>query len=691
MAETAKIQAEAPVEEHAAELAETPPSTGGTAILRDRILIDGGAPLPHLDSPTAHAYTAFERDGDDVKLFALICMPGMPVRTDLMDRLVASGAKGLLPLVEWGVTDWPATGQRVMAVVFEQPLGGRLSEALESKKTRINEYDVVRRMLEPAISGISYLGDSGIPHRAIRPDNMFFMDEDYQELVLGDCVTTCAGFDQPVIFETISRSMASPAGRGIGDLRDDLYSLGVSMVFVLLGFNPMADVEELNLLSMKIERGSYATVCGNSRLPLSMIEVLRGLLNDDEDTRWTQEEVETWIAGRKRTPIQRHGLPKANAPYMFQGHPHTSPLTLAFAFARNPKEALRTLKSDETFDSWLRKNLNNEDLAVRMAGLIEQAGIMAGSPSADDEAVVSRATMLLDPTGPIRYGDLAFMPDALGTEIAIEMLIRNNIEPLTDFIDRELYEPWFKSDAKKPPEAPAWHRSFKQCRNHMKIEDLGYGIERCLYELNPGIPCQSPMIKDNFVAEVSEMLPTLDRAANRVEPDARPLDRHIAAFIAARFEEDIHPHLRAIAAPEEERRIIGILSLLAFLQWKLKTPAILGLASWLGGLLGPAINTYHSRSTRRELEKSIPQLVRKGSLPELFDLIDNAERRRLDEGGFHEAQAEYMKDENEVFEIEGAEGERDSLILKSGQKITAMLTIMLSMTIISMLFLLDAW
>lgn len=693
MAETANIQAEAPVEERAAEQAGMPPSTSGTAILRDRFLIDGGSPLPHLNSPSALAFTAFDREAEDpgIKLFALICMQGMPVRTELMSRLKDARHPGLLPLIEWGPMDWPDSPQRVMAVVFEQPLGGRLTDALEAKKTKINEYDVVRRVVEPAMSGISLITSIGKTNRAIRPDNLFFMDEDCHEIVLGDCVTTSAAFDQPTVFETITRSAASPAGRGVGSVHDDLYSLGVTLVFILLGFNPVANVGELDLLSMKIERGSYATVCGNSRLPLSMIELLRGLLNDDEATRWGLEEISTWISGRKRTPIQRRGLPKANAPYMFQGHAHVSPLTLAYSFARNPEEALRTLKSDETFVTWLRKNLNDEELADRFTVLMEQASAMAGSSAVAEDALMTRICMLLDPAGPIRFGGLALMPDALAAELAVEMTLRNNIEPLKDLISRELFAPWFKSAVKPSAEMMPWLRSFSQCRSYLKIDEIGYGIERCLYEFNPGMPCQSPLVAAEFIAYDEELLGALDRASNRVEPDARPVDRHIGAFIAARFNENIDPHLKAIAAPEEERQIIGTLSLLAFLQWKLKTPAVLGLASWIGGLLGPAINTYHSRSTRRELEKSIPQLVRKGSLPELFDLIDNAERRQLDASGFEEAQNAFMKAEDEIYEIEGAEGERESRILKSGQKTTAMLSILLCMIVVTMLFLLETW
>ena len=51
----------------------------------------------------------------------------------------------------------------------------------------------------------------GLTHRAIRPDNLFFLDEAREILVMGDCVTAPAGFHQPPLLEPIERTMASPA------------------------------------------------------------------------------------------------------------------------------------------------------------------------------------------------------------------------------------------------------------------------------------------------------------------------------------------------------------------------------------------------------------------------------------------------------------------------------------------------
>jgi len=140
-----------------------------------------------------------------------------------------------------------------------------------------------------------------------------------------------------------------------------------------------------------------------------------------------------------------------------------------------------------------------------------------------------------------------------------------------------------------------------------------------------------------------------------------------------------------LAAPNPETSTIGMLSLLAFLQWKLRLNALFGLSSWVGGLLGPAINTYHSRSKRREIEKEIPRLVRKGSLPELFDLIDNADNRKADQDGFAVACAQFAGAEKEIREIEGSGTEQQTKAELSGQQAAAVMSIVMAMIVISVL------
>lgn len=662
-----------------------PPSS---TMLGDRYVISGQEPLPEFGSPSAKAYAASDTRDSTRKLFALICTPGLPPRMNLMKKLYQEPVRGVLPLADWGVVDW--SDHKVLAIIYERPLGGHVMTAIEKGEVRITEYDISRRIVEPVVKAITAMQGLGFAHRAIRPDNLYFMDTERSEAVLGDCISVPPGFDQPAAIETIDRCTASPAGRGEGGLADDLYALAVTMAFVLQGGrNPLARLDVETLFKHKVERGSYATICGRIQVPLTLLEPIRGLLNDDEQNRWGLDELDLWINGRKQTPMQRRTPPKSELPYVFGGREHVTARTLAYGFAKNPAEAYRTLRSDETLDNWLRKNLGDEELADRIKVITDQAKVLEGSVTGDPDVVIARVCLALDPTGPIRYKGLAFMADGIGPMIAVELVRKGDAQVPAEVLQRELTEAWFKTLPRHTPDHLMLQRDFVNVRNLLKANDAGYGIERCLYELNPGIPCQSPLIVNEYVAEIDQLLPALDRVSNHVDTKSKPVDRHVAAFVAARFGEDIQPHLRALAAAEEETRLIGMLSLLAFLQWKLKTPALFGLASWIGGLLGPAINTYHSRTTRREIEREIPQLVRKGSLPELFDLIDNAEKRRTDTEEFRAAQAEFATAETEIREIEGDEDTHQKKILRTGQKAAAMVSILTGMLFIMVMLLVE--
>ncbi len=661
-----------------------------STVLKERYLIDAGSPLAHLNSPNAPAYKVTDPHDANVKVFALICDPLLPVRIDTMMKLKSAAPRGIMPLVDWGVIEWPLTGDKRIAVIYDLPNGGRLTDLVASGATRVSEYEIVNRILAPCLSGLLILGENEITHRAIRPDNMFFMDDTYQDLVLGECVTVPAGYDQPISFETIERCTAEPIGRGSGSELDDSYALGVSIMIILLGRNPVQNMSLFDILSDKIERGSYAAISAGIRVPIPAIEMLRGLLSDDINARWTPEIAEIWIDGRKNTPGQRKGQLKAKSAYTFQNFPHSNPRTLAYAFSLAPDEALRTIKADETFEKWLRRGLDDKDLGERISGLMEMASRGSG-PKHSQEIVISKICIMLDPTGPIRYKNRSFHPESYGTLIAFDILNKQNPQDVLEVVTRELYEVWFKSQYSSVPSHAIWQRQYLRCKNYLKVNEMGFGPERCLYELNKHLQCLSPLIIDEFITNIGELLPAIDRAASTVEHETHPMDRHIAAFIGARFNEDIHPHLSAMALPEKERSIIGILSLLAFLQWKLKTPPVYGLSSWFGGLLGPAISTYNNRKTRRIIEKEIPQLVRKGSLPELFDLVDNTEQRQEDETGFLEARKEYNTAEVEIDEMGANDGSQDKKLLLSGQKAAAMFSIILTMIITSILFLTYKW
>lgn len=659
----------------------------GAGVLFDRFQIDPARTIDALNTPSARAYGTTDLKDPDRELFALVCAPAAPVRAPVMAMIKGSGAPGVLELVEWGAMEWPPIGQRTMTVVYERPHGRTLADAFASPDVRFSDYDVPKRLIEPLVRAIHELSGAGIVHRAIRPTNVFFADEACTTPVLGDCVTAPAGADQPPVFEPVERAMAMPSGRGEGEPEDDIYALAVTLVVALLGRDPTAGMRPDEMIQAKLERGSYGTLCERERIPMALIEPLRGMLHDEAHERWGFDEIELWLSGRRVPPARKRPVRAKPVPFAFAGEEYLHRPLLARAMAHNVREAARSIRGGQ-LDAWLKRTMAAPEVAAAIAESVDLARAHESDVRGSDEYLVSRTVIDLDPVGPVRYKGFSFAIDGFGPALATAWLGDGNAQMPAEIISLGLASYWLSVQPRAEARFTALDRMFAQLRGYLQAQGPGYGLERCLYETNPALPCQSPLLAPYYVVEIRELLPALDEAASRASGQTKPMDRHIAAFIAARFRHDIEPHLAALGEAREERSLIGMLSLLALLQWRLKTPALFGLASWVGGLLGPAINTYHNRDTRRQIEREIPRLVRQGSLPEIYDLIDNAERRRRDRDGYAAASAAFAAAEAEVQEIETSDVARSEASVQMGRKWAAIASTVIAMVTITVSLLL---
>jgi len=665
-------------------------SSGGPAVIRDRYLVDSASPMQNLDSPSARAFRVEDRRELGRKLFGLVCTPDLPVRVETMKFLQSDNPLGVVPFVDWDVVFWPPLGQNTMITVFEQPLGGRVMDRLARKDTRITEYDVPRLLAEPLIAPLQYLSENDAPHRAVRAENIFFMDEDMSEIVFGEHITSPPGFNQPIAYESLARAMSRPEGRGLGSSADDIYAFGVSIGMLVLGHNPVAKIKDEDQIASRLEHGSYNAIFGDTRVPLPLLEPLRGMMNDDEVERWDFGAISNWLTGQRNPTIKKMAVGRADAPYAFRGKDYRNPRLLALHFVNHISEAARSIK-DEAFLGWVKRGLGDADRETAVKGVIQNAQFHKDGFQGTDDYLVSKVATILDPQAPIRYKGYFFMPDGYGTMVALEAVRNNNTSLAAELLTHDIPAMWLNLQEPPYPGTSELTQTYAKLKSFLAIKEPGYGIERLLYEICTSLPCQSPLLAKKYVMTIEHLLPALDEASKLADTQHSPLDRHMTAFIAARFDQDIHPHLKALASPKEETSLVGMLSLLAFLQWKQRQPAMLGLSSWVGGLLGPCINSYHNRITRRDIEKDIPGLVRKGSLPELFELVDNAERRQEDRDGYAEAQLDWLAAEEEILDIEGAGDERLTKAERAGQQAAAMISIVMMMTTVTVLLLIEAW
>ena len=83
--------------------------------------------------------------------------------------------------------------------------------------------------------------------------------------------------------------------------------------------------------------------------------------------------------------------------------------------------------------------------------------------------------------------------------------------------------------------------------------------------------------------------------------------------------------------------------------------------------------------------------MRKGSLPELFDLIDNADNRKIDTEGYAAAREEYAAAEEEIVGIEQTDTARSEEAERVGEQTAAISSIVMALIVISVLLLFENW
>jgi hypothetical protein len=445
---------------------------------------------------------------------------------------------------------------------------------------------------------------------------------------------------QPVLCEPVESAMAMPAGRGDGAPADDLYALGACLMFLLLGGNPVAELDDEALMAAKMSRGSYAALLGSARVPSALVEPVRGLLADDPRERWTLQDFDFWIQGRRLVPRQ-YSLPKhATRPYEFAGQALYTARGLARALVQDAHAAMRTVKAPE-FDAWLQRSLCEPERYNAFATALSE-GHEGGLGAAQEERVLARICIALDPLAPIRFRGIAVAIDGFGPALAAAYMGKGEIGLIAEAMACRLPQTWFAAQSGLRPEHVALLKTFERLRLLAEDRRPGFGIERVLYELNPGLPCLSPLLQDEHVGDAGELLRALERVVESGRLEQVTLDRHIAAFLAARFRGPADWH-DPLASRDPAERALGTLLILGRLQSWRGPAALPALTQRIAGELRPVVERFHNRPKRARLLAELPKRAAKGNLMELLSHIDSPSERGRDAERFAAAQREYQE------------------------------------------------
>jgi hypothetical protein len=650
-------------------------ASGQVVTLRDRYLVFPASPIPELSSEYAQAFVAEDRRERDKAVFAILVKPGIPARIPSLRLLKGVDNPGLMPMLEWGVADWPPANRKVMLIIYMRPTGGRVWDEDNPNFRRFDETDAINKLIKPVEAALKTLKSLGLTHRAIRPANMFWASPDKDRVVLGDCCAVPPGFEQPASLEPVESALAMPVGRGDGHYSNDVYSFGASLAVLLQGRNITANSTEEAVIRHKMVLGSYSALCGEARLPLGLVEILRGTLCDDSTERWDVEAIDLWLSGRRLTPLVPRFEKRAIRSFPLSGAEYMTARELAIGIHKNWETVLPQL-GESKLELWMSRALDNKDKAAAIAGVMG-AEITAIDRRMVSDVTIAKLCMLLDPTAPIRYKSISVMIDGFRWLLPVAMANNGDVRTIAEALMRELPKAWMETREAYSPDNSVMESGFRTQKGYLDRGSIGSGLERVLYEMNESVPCLSPMVIDDYVVELRDLLPALNAYAKKKGENAggTAVDRHIAAFIAARATFDVERVITDLSSGDPARSVMTMINLLAMIQWRLGQSGMNHLTLWLAHLAKPAIRTYHNRDKRRQLEEELPRVGRDGNIVEMSRLLDSADEKGADYRGFEEAKAMWGEAYRQAKAIVEGHEELHEEAARTGQQIASLISI----------------
>jgi hypothetical protein len=630
----------------------TQPSSGA-ALIAGRYAVDTAVPLA-AGGGGLPSFLASDAKSVHHHLMAVQLQPGRPPPLEPLTTIARPADDDELPGVLAPLAHGPAPapgGDQGYFLICPAPPGPALAPPGGGPPRPWSEQDLIGLLLRPAALALDRLNTLGVTHRGIRPDNLFHAGMG-SAVVLGCAWAAPPASLQPAMYEPPYSAMCLPTGRGEGSIADDVYALGVTMLVLALGHNPLAALDEAAVIERKLALGTFEALVGNERLPASVTELARGMLAEDPDHRPPPALLADPAAARGRRLASRPAR-RALRPLDVGGIQAWNARTLAYAIARFPDTGAQLLRAGEV-DQWLRRNLGDVGLAARVDEVVHLRGGadaarqgVAAPDAKFDPLVTLRAVVALDPLAPLCWRGTAFWPSGLGPALAEAQAMESPLlRQFEEIVSAEVIARWadLRSDR---CDAGMLRMEGRQHRTWLRQRGSAGGTLRLCYGLNPLLPCASPLLAGQWVSRLTDLLPALESVAMRVDiRRTQPLDRDIVAFVAARSDTRLVSETDENSSPAAAALLP--LRLLARLQEKLNAGKLPSLCLWLAQAGSAALDVWHGATRRAQVEQRLSALARNGELAPMLALLDDPAALEADRRAEQRAILEVQKIDKEL-------------------------------------------
>lgn len=594
--------------------------------------------LPQFDTSGGIAVAVGGPGNEAAQAYAILHHPGVPHRRDVVLTLLQAPLAGQInPLHQQIVRPAPDQPERLVTVI-EMPGGPSLAEV--AARQRVNGQVLRRSVIPGMVQSLAGLAARGLCHRALRPENIFFTGDDLEEIVTGDCFTAPPGADQPAWFESLERSTATPFGRGPGDSGCDIFAAGASLLMAHAGRDLVAGRDPERLLAGRIAQGSFWALSAGFEIPGIIGLLLRGMLNDDLDERWSLQDVVNWLESMAVNRRSVTTMWTFSRPVTFRRQSYADRRLLAREFGQQPVDAATFLRN-QNFPQWIQSLVTSEFFSERLERLLDvRPDADLSSSRHGDHALVARVCAILDPLGPIRFRGLDVMLDGIGPAMAHAVATRDEkrIDAFRHLFDRGVLPAIMEIIGERNPVLAEHAHELTDTARLVTANEAG--LLRATHDLNPSLPCLGDGVPGRWIASAEALLHEFEIRAG-VDGEIRHLlDPYCLAFFASRVQGS-RRHIEAIAnaGTDRIRLMAAVVGLYAALQASLGSGALPRLCRHLAHGLKPAIEGLRSSSLRQQALERLDALARAGDLRRLSEELDPARLIALDRRDFMAARA----------------------------------------------------
>lgn len=638
-------------------------------------------PLKDYNCGEVKAYEGIGRGNAPERLFALVCETHLSPRINIASNYNKIINPGLVRLVASGIVFWPPEQKQKYVFIYENNLGSPIVPKDVGVGYGWEEDLVLNNVLKPLFGVLQDLRDKEVVHGRIRPTNIFSGgSKNLDRIMIGDCLCMPAWGDMPTIYLPIEKALADPMARGRGTTEDDLYAFGVTLAVLLRASDPLEGYTDEQIIAAKLKNGSYQTLTGKDRFTGAILELLRGLLYDDPHQRWTIDEVQAWLDGRRLSPKQAPKKIKASRPLELAGKKYIFPEVLAMNMPKSITESAHIVENDD-LNQWVQRAVENKVLLESVEKAQAQAAEQ-GKGGSYQQRLVTRIAMALHPGSPIRYKGISILPEGIGMALTNAYVLKQDIQSYVELFTQQFIMQWVDMERSGFIDSSALIAKFDSCRAFVRQTGVGFGLERCLYYLDPCVPCLSEKLKDYYVRTPEDiMFAYEDMSASKNRPHMF-FDRHIISFLSVKDRKNVDPYMFELGDEAEYRRVLGELKTLATIQKRSRMDKFPGIAGWIASNLGPVYERIHDRKLRQKLKEKVDKLHPKGDLTKIAAIFDESEMYSGDSNQFFRAIHEYVKLKNEKSQLKYDLKNSKSFGFETGRQAAAILSCVLATVVI---------